>query len=237
MSKNKKEFFLIRWFKRMFLGARPELSMEEEEKIQTPMRQMISNFTHKPLAMTGLIVFLAIFAFVMIGPKYWVLDLSEQDATLTNLPPSNNMMDVPQAMLDAGVADIAAGNFQRITELCAEARKALLGYEVAHVGINTESNDDAQAIAAAFGSAFGFAAKDGNSSVFASSGIEVMKSRYLGAQGHLAVRTNRMDIAIAEMEKKGLTVDMSTAKYKGDKIAAVYLKDEIGGFAIHLVNK
>ncbi len=110
MSKNKKEFFLIRWFKRMFLGNRPELSMEDEEKIQTPMRQMISNFVHKPLAMTGLIVFLAIFAFVMIGPKYWILDLSEQDATLTNLPPSNNMMAVPEEMLNAGVADIAAGN-------------------------------------------------------------------------------------------------------------------------------
>ena len=105
MSKNKKEFFLVRWFKRMFLGARPELSMEDEEKIQTPMRQMLSNFLHKPLAMIGLFVFLAIFIFVLIGPKYWVLDLSEQDATLVNLPPSNNMMDVPQAMLDAGVAD------------------------------------------------------------------------------------------------------------------------------------
>ena len=110
MSKNKKEFFLIRWFKRMFLGARPELSAQDEEKIQTPMRQMVSNFVHKPLAMTGLIVFLAIFAFVMIGPKYWVLDLSEQDATLTNLPPSSNMMTVPEAMLKSGVADIAAGN-------------------------------------------------------------------------------------------------------------------------------
>ena len=110
MSKNKKEFFLVRWFKRMFLGNRPELSMEEEEKIQTPMRQMLSNFVHKPLAMTGLIVFLCIFAFVMIGPKYWILDLSEQDATLTNLPPSSNMMTVPEEMLNAGIADIAAGN-------------------------------------------------------------------------------------------------------------------------------
>ena len=105
------------------------------------------------------------------------------------------------------------------------------------MGINTENNDTAQSVAAAFADAFGFAAKDGNSSVFASSGIEVMKSMYLGAQGHLAVRTNRMDIAIAEMEKKGLTVDMSTAKYKGDKIMAVYLKDEIGGFAVHLLQK
>ena len=110
MKTNKKEFFLVRWFKRMFLGERPELSMADEEKIQTPMRQMISNFVHKPLAMIGLLVFLSIFVFVMVGPKYWVLDLSEQDATLVNLPPSSNMMTVPEEMLKAGVADIAAGN-------------------------------------------------------------------------------------------------------------------------------
>ena len=95
MSNKKKEFFLVRWFKRCFLHERPELSTEEEEKIQTPMRAMVSNFTHRPLAMFGLIVFLAIFVFVMVGPHIWVLDLSEQDSTLTNLPPSNNMMQVP----------------------------------------------------------------------------------------------------------------------------------------------
>ena len=68
MSDKKKEFFLVRWFKRCFLGSRPELSTEEEEKIQTPMRAMVSNFAHRPLAMIGLIVFLAIFVFVMVGP-------------------------------------------------------------------------------------------------------------------------------------------------------------------------
>ena len=31
--------------------------------------------------------------------------------------------------------------------------------------------------------------------------------------------------------------DESTAKYKGENLNAIYLKDEIGGFAIHLVNK
>ena len=77
MSDKKKEFFLVRWFKRCFLGSRPELSTEEEEKIQTPMRAMVSNFAHRPLAMIGLIVFLAIFVFVMVGPHIWVLDLSE----------------------------------------------------------------------------------------------------------------------------------------------------------------
>lgn len=41
---------------------------------------MVNNFTHRPLAMFGLIVFLAIFVFVMVGPHIWVLDLSEQDS-------------------------------------------------------------------------------------------------------------------------------------------------------------
>ena len=110
MSNKKKEFFLVRWAKRCFLGDRAELSTEEEERIQTPMRAMLSSFVHKPLAMLGLIVFLAIFVFVLVGPHIWPLDLSDQDASLTNLPPSNNMMAVPKEMLDVGVADIASGN-------------------------------------------------------------------------------------------------------------------------------
>ena len=134
-------------------------------------------------------------------------------------------------------SDIAAGNFEKITALCAESRQNLLGYEVAHVGINTEDNNAAQEVAKAFRSVFGFAVKDGNSSVFASTGIEVMKSQYLGKQGHLAIRTNRINIAIADLEKQGFHVDMETAKYKGDRMIAVYLKDEIGGFAIHLLQK
>lgn len=110
MSNKKKEFFLVRWFKRCFLGDRPELSDEEEERIQTPVRAMVANFVHRPLAMIGLIVFLAIFVFVMVGPHIWVLDLSEQDSTLTNLPPSRNMMEVPKALLANGVKDISSGN-------------------------------------------------------------------------------------------------------------------------------
>jgi 2-dehydro-3-deoxyphosphogluconate aldolase/(4S)-4-hydroxy-2-oxoglutarate aldolase len=32
-------------------------------------------------------------------------------------------------------------------------------------------------------------------------------------------------------------VDVETAKYKGDRMIAVYLKGEIGGFAVHLLQK
>ena len=110
MQKKKKEFFLARWFKRCFLGERKELSLEQEEQIQTPVRQMVNNFLHKPLAMTGLIVFLCIFVFVLVGPHIWVLDLSDQDSTLVNLAPSNNMLSIPDQMLKEGIVDVSAGN-------------------------------------------------------------------------------------------------------------------------------
>lgn len=110
MQKKKKEFFLARWFKRCFLGERKELSLEQEEQIQTPVRQMVNNFLHKPLAMTGLIVFLCIFVFVLVGPHIWVLDLSDQDSTLVNLAPSNNMLSIPDQMVKEGIVDVSAGN-------------------------------------------------------------------------------------------------------------------------------
>lgn len=134
-------------------------------------------------------------------------------------------------------ADIAAGNFDKITELCRAARAGMLGFELAHVGVNCNDADESLGLCNTLNKAFGFAVKEGNSSNFAGTGFEIMKSKYLGANGHVAVRTNRMDMAIDELERRGFTVDMDTAKLKGDKINAVYLKDEFGGFAIHLLQK
>lgn len=134
-------------------------------------------------------------------------------------------------------ADIAAGNFDKITELCLAARAGMLGFELAHVGVNCKGADESLDVCKSLSRAFGFAVKEGNSSNFAGTGFEIMKTMYLGAKGHVAVRTNRMDMAIDELERRGFVVDMDTAKLKGDKINAVYLKDEFGGFAIHLLQK
>lgn len=133
--------------------------------------------------------------------------------------------------------DIAAGNFEKITALCREARLAALGFEVAHVGINCADAAASDAVCVELERAFGFASKAGNSSNFSTAAIEVMKSPYLGANGHLAIRTNRLDMAVAEMEKRGFEVNPETEKYKGSRRVAVYLKNEIGGFAIHLLQK
>ena len=66
----------------------------------------------------------------------------------------------------------------------------LLGFELAHIGINAADEHKSMAVAEMFGRGFHFAIKKGNSSNFASSGIEVNKSPGLGEYGHIAIRTN-----------------------------------------------
>lgn len=134
-------------------------------------------------------------------------------------------------------AEIAAGHFEAITQLCLEARAALLGFELAHIGINTADADASLSVCQQLENVFGFSTKLGNSSNFASSSIEVMKTPYLGKNGHIAVRTNDIECAIATLEKKGFAIEPETAKYKAGALVAIYLRGEIGGFAIHLLQK
>ena len=134
-------------------------------------------------------------------------------------------------------ADIAAGKFEKITELCKQARSAALGFEVAHIGVNCEDAAAASAVCEKLNEAFDLPVKDGSSSTFASSGIEVMKSMFKGKNGHIAIRTNSVEVAVAELAKKGFAYDESSAKYKNGRMTVAYLKDEFGGFAVHLLQK
>lgn len=132
---------------------------------------------------------------------------------------------------------IKNSEFDKITELCKEAIASMLGFEMVHVGINTEDESAAMDVAKKFNQLFNFPIKNGNSAVFASSGIEVRKQMFLGKNGHIAIGANYIDRAINYIEYMGGEFDYSTAIEKDGKITAIYLKDEIGGFGVHLVQK
>ena len=95
-------------FARLFGNRNKQLSFMEEEQLQSPTRMIIRNFTSNKLGMAGLIIFLCIFLFVMIGPKFFILDLSYQDNTQTNVPPTLSMLSVPEG-LEGNVKDITPG--------------------------------------------------------------------------------------------------------------------------------
>ena len=114
----------------------------------------------------------------------------------------------------------------------------MVTYTLAHVGINGANEEEARKAAEMFQLLFGFAVKEGNSSVFAGTEVEIMKKPYKGTHGHIGIGTPDVAAAKAELEARGYTFDPDTAKYKPDgTLNAIYLTDEICGFAVHLVGK
>ena len=132
---------------------------------------------------------------------------------------------------------IAAGRFDEITRLAREAVSRVLGFEFLHLGINEESEEAAMGAADTLRRLFGFPVESGSSSVFAGKGIELTKKPYLGARGHIAIGTNNMDRAIAYLKRKDVSILSETAKEREGKLVAVYVDQEVSGFAIHLMQK
>ncbi len=106
--KNKKKKSKSSLFGRLFGNRNKTMSFMEEEQLQSPGRLIAKNFLHNRLGMFGLIFFLLIFLFVMLGPYLFKLDLSSQDNTQLNVPPGLNMMSVPDG-LKGNVQDISPG--------------------------------------------------------------------------------------------------------------------------------
>jgi len=133
---------------------------------------------------------------------------------------------------------VKAGEFDKIEELTRKAVKTLLGFEFAHIGINNPDNAAAVKGAETFCKLFGFSQRETSKSYFAGDAFELMMSKGPGTMGHIAIKTNFVDRAIAYFKRIGVEVDESTITYddKG-KPKFVYLKDEICGFAVHLVTK
>jgi 2-dehydro-3-deoxyphosphogluconate aldolase / (4S)-4-hydroxy-2-oxoglutarate aldolase len=132
---------------------------------------------------------------------------------------------------------ISSGQFDQITEITREAISIMLGFELAHLGINEKDEGRALNSASILSKTFSFPLKIGNSSIFAGSYFEVMKNKYLGEHGHIAIATNDISKAITYLEMKGVTVLPETAKESDGKLKAIYLNQEISGFAIHLIQK
>jgi 2-dehydro-3-deoxyphosphogluconate aldolase/(4S)-4-hydroxy-2-oxoglutarate aldolase len=135
---------------------------------------------------------------------------------------------------------INAGEFDKITALAREALLSIFGFSVAHFGINAKSAEAAGKAAALFNTLFGFPpAKDGNSSVFVTDYIEIMKlPSASGAHGHIAIGTNTIARAQAYLEGLGVAFNPSSIKYFPDgQQMVIFAQEEILGFSWHLIQK
>ncbi len=130
---------------------------------------------------------------------------------------------------------LAAGDFAAITAACRRAVGESLGFKLAHIGINADGREDSLKTAKQIAALFGFDTRECSASVFAGEVAEVM-DRPRGTHGHIGLSTRSMVRAMKYLAKKGVEFDETASKYdKAGNITCAYFKDEIGGFAWHIV--
>ena len=132
---------------------------------------------------------------------------------------------------------IAAKDWDRITAQTRSAVDKMLGFELRHIGINTENAEESMNVANKIAALMNLPVKEGNSSNFAGVGFEVMKKMGRGTNGHIAIGTNSVPRAKWHLEQRGFKFIEDSAVVKNGKLTAIYLEGEIGGFAFHLVQK
>lgn len=131
---------------------------------------------------------------------------------------------------------ISAGEFDLIEKMTREAVNAVLAFRFDHMAINCANEKEAASVAALLTGIFGFDKKEIPVSYYCSDEIEVMKNPARGAKGHIAISCSNIDRAVYHLSERGVAFDMSTARYSDSgKLTFIYLADEIGGFAVHLI--
>ncbi len=136
-------------------------------------------------------------------------------------------------------ADLIKGrDWEAISANCRKAVNLSLGFELAHVGINHESEEAALTNAAAMNALFGLGIKNGNSSAFCGKAVEFMKSMYYGTNGHIGFYTNSVMRAKAWFENNNIPIREESLRVDGNgQMVSFYLQEEIGGFAVHVVKR
>lgn len=132
---------------------------------------------------------------------------------------------------------VAAKDWGKIEALTRSAVELMLGLEVKHIGFNAETPENAAAQAEKLCKLMGWPVKDGNSSMFVGEGFELMKKPFRGTHGHIAIACNSIARARWHIERRGFTFDEASLSVKDGKPRAIYMNEEIAGFAFHLFQK
>lgn len=135
-------------------------------------------------------------------------------------------------------AQIENGEFDAITDACKKAVDVSLGFELAHIGINCGNEDRATDVAENISEIFKMQPRYMNRAVFAGSAVEAVKSNGLGTHGHIGFYTNSINRAIAYFDSINIPLNKDGIKRnKNGEITCIYLQDEVGGFALHVVER
>ena len=130
---------------------------------------------------------------------------------------------------------LEAKDWGKIETLTRNAVTLMLGLELKHIGINSGNPEQAMKDAQLICKLLGWPVIDGHSSTFVGTGFEMMKKPFRGTHGHIAIGCNNINRAKWHLERRGFVFDEESAIDKDGKLKAIYLQDELAGFAFHLL--
>lgn len=128
---------------------------------------------------------------------------------------------------------IATDAWDEIAKLCSQAIAAVHGFSFFHLGINRPDEAGAQETASIL-ERMGFPSRQTNMSIFAGTEFEVMKLPFRGAMGHIGMRCNNVERALAFLEPLGFKSVPDSVTIDKGVMQFTYLDRELGGFALHL---
>ena len=132
---------------------------------------------------------------------------------------------------------VAQKDWKRIEDITRSAVNKMLGLEIRHVGVNSGTPEQSMKDAQTLSKLLGWPIDEHKNANFVGEGFEVMKIPFRGAHGHIAVACNSIKRTRWHMERRGFAFDDDSVIMRDGKLRAIYLKDDIAGFAVHLLQK
>lgn len=130
-------------------------------------------------------------------------------------------------------------NYEIIKQNIASSINLMLGFSFDHIGIYTNSEDDARNGARFFEKYFCFPQNELKKSIYAGRNIEFLKHQSVEhTVGHIAITTNSPDRARYFLSKNGIEFVDNSARYDSkNKLCFIYLKNKVSNFSIHLTTQ
>ncbi|MCL2775401.1 MAG: hypothetical protein FWD71_18960 [Oscillospiraceae bacterium] len=129
-------------------------------------------------------------------------------------------------------------NIEKIKNLTEQEIQNMLGFDLAHIGINSDNEERADNDSSKIEYLFGLNKSDGGTYISNANILHFMKEKSYGKNGHIAISTNFIEYAVFYLKSKQIEFIEESARFneKGE-LVSIYLDIMVGGFALRLVQK
>ncbi|MGI6580270.1 MAG: ABC transporter permease subunit [Saccharofermentanales bacterium] len=107
-NKNKRTSTIMLAIYRMF-GIKKERNILEEEKVTSPTVNVVKNFFRTPTGVIGLLLFIGMLLFVVIGQARTEFDPYYSQPVIKNIPPGFGYLKYPEELKNEKIVDIQSG--------------------------------------------------------------------------------------------------------------------------------